>query len=294
MNITLIVTGKLEQIALGTALGRVFPDARFSSQKVYDPGGGFRGFTSSTVDRKTAGHPRSNVRQFAASLVTALEPGRRGFAAPDVVVGVEDLELANAHQPEVVVDTVRDAVRAHVEENFQGKKRDRVYEALREKASFHLLAPMVEAYFFGEEAALDRAGRVAGRVSQFDAGKCDPERFVVADVAYAAVPEPTGQRARADWRTSRGARERHPKKYVSYLADQHLDGDSRYRESTTGKAALESIAWDELLTVKNGVPFMRALLADLSRSTRVADGLEVGDTKCETWRSSIDQLLRNI
>jgi hypothetical protein len=104
--------------------------------------------------------PESDLAWFVAHLVAETYPGRHG-TPPDLVIGVDDVELVNAAHPDVVVQVPRDAVRSHVEQTWSGAARDRVYARLRDHCSFHLLKPMVEAYFFGEPAALERAGRVS-------------------------------------------------------------------------------------------------------------------------------------
>ncbi len=59
---------------------------------------------------------------------------------------------------------------------------------VRERCSFHLMAPMTEAYFFGEAAALKRAGAMRNP-SRFDRQVCDPEAFTVADSRYLGLAD---------------------------------------------------------------------------------------------------------
>jgi hypothetical protein len=69
-----------------------------------------------------------------------------------MVIVIDDLEIANFHQPELVTSGFHDAVDWYIQ-NYnwasQRTKQSRI-ERLRECCSFHLLVPMVEAYFFGE------------------------------------------------------------------------------------------------------------------------------------------------
>jgi hypothetical protein len=104
------------------------------------------------------------VRTFTDALVAeALFGNEPSGGPPELVIGVEDLELANIHQPEVVTRCIRRGVDDYFVRHPLGSSRteDRYRERLRTRCSFHLLVPMPEAYFFGERAALERAGVAA-------------------------------------------------------------------------------------------------------------------------------------
>lgn len=305
-KIALLVTGKTERLALAESLGRIFEadfcyvDSGDSSEDKLD------GFTSARIKPlgSAAPHPESNLAWFVSRLVATTYPGRHG-KPPDLVIGIDDLELENVDQPGVVVEALRDAVRAHVEQHFSGAQ-ERVYVQLRERCSFHLLKPMVEAYFFGESAALDRSGKAPSRLSRFDPGAVDPEDFLVSDPDYEAIPAPPREATRRksvrrkqkqDWRNSPERRPRHPKKYVQFLCDALGEGNTAYQESVGGAAALRTLAWDQVLSRPGQVAFARALLADLASAVapraRYA-ALFTEDPKCATWPPPMNNILRNL
>jgi hypothetical protein len=303
-TIALLVTGKTEFVALAESLRQVFPaDFSYVNDHVADPESRLRGFTS----RDCTGYvgapwsEESDLSWFVAHLVGAAFPGRHGDP-PDLVVGVDDVELLNAGHPEVVVQVLQDAVRAHVERNWTGTARERVYERLQDHCSFHLLKPMVEAYFFGEPAALERAGQISSRTSRFDPEKRDPEDFLVDDPDYLGTPEPPktarkSARAKRDWRLGTAKRPQHPKKYVQFLCDELGDGNTRYREVTGGKAALERLAWGEVLRRPEHASFARALLADIARTVPPRpqySEMLAKDPVCATWPPPRHRVLRNI
>lgn len=168
-RVALIVTGQAEHRALHLSLQRYFPDDRFEPQ--------YRdSFTSIPLPAAPAFNPErpSLVEKLATALVAAVDPGRTGEPA-DLAVLVDDLELANTGAPERVVRHLRMAVADHVQRRWpSADRRDRCLQLLQARCSFHLLAPMLEAYFFGEPAALRRAG--AQREPQLD-GARDLEDF---------------------------------------------------------------------------------------------------------------------
>jgi hypothetical protein len=307
-TIALLVTGKTELLGLADSLRRIFPaDFRYVNNPNVDPEQHLRGFTSGDV-RQLLGVPLkmgSNLEWFVEHLVAEAYPGRTG-KPPDLVVGVDDLELYNIGHPDIVVQVLRDAVRLHVERSFSGPTRERVYERLRGRCSFHLLKPMVETYFFGEPAALDRAGRASNRVSRFDRDACDPEDFQVEDPTYMAILEPPTTESRRksvrrkdkqDWRRSQERRPYHPKKYVQFLCDALGDGDTTYSEASGGASALRSLAWEMVLCRPDQVPFIRALLVDIARMVpprqEFAELITI-EPRCATWPPPRDMTLRNV
>jgi hypothetical protein len=62
-----------------------------------------------------------------------------------------------------------------------------VTERLREHCSFHLMCPMLEACFYGETAALQRAG--ARRPAKVDALHIDVEDFTTADAEFLSASD---------------------------------------------------------------------------------------------------------
>lgn len=278
-SVTLFVTGRLEEIALADSLRQVFDGVLFETRRL-------DGFTSARLPRERAADDKVRyVDSIAGHLVAEAFPGRTG-KPPDLVVAVDDLELANVDQPKVVVDHLKGAVRDHVERSFQAGARDRAYDAVRERCSFHLLCPMTEAYFFGEPAALTRAGTV--RASLFAEATADVEAFDVDDPTFLEPPDVAHE---GDWR--RADRRRHPKRYLKFLTDADGDGSGTYRETRGGVAALRTLAWSDVFRHRDRACFARSLFEDL------ADGLgraspHLGDVAAVTWLPGRAGILRNV
>ena len=257
-RVLLLVTGKCEQLGLPASLSRVFADADVSfeaNEWLIDS------FTSARLagDAPEEGIPRT-VDKFAQELVAAVEAD-----CPDLVVAIDDLELANLDQPESVVALFRSAVVRHLENHEfpSGRALARAKERLRARCSFHLFAPMIEAYFFAEAKALVRAGAV--QASKVDSAGIDLEKFVTTDARYLSVPDTDD---RQGW--ARPDRATHPKRYLKFLCDPGNPSSRKYREGRGGMAALSSLAWDDVFAPPEGVALARSLFADL------AEGLGVG------------------
>jgi hypothetical protein len=272
--IELIVTGKLEHKALASSLGKFVGSAcsiRAAAKRI-------DGFTSARFPIDPPPKARARVQKVAAHLVAAFDRS----APPDFAVLVDDLELYNLDQPDVVVDAFRDAVNAHLDERYSdAKARERCADKLRERASFHLLKPMAEAYFFAGTAALSAAN---ARLSPHLVAALDIEEFLVDSAFDPAYFAPTGQCATgsrqsscpwddSNWKpplppsVTKGAAPRalHPKKYVEYLArdDAPRDWCTTYEETTVGAAAMELVDWRALMSAEERCPFARALIEDL-------------------------------
>jgi len=284
VRVQLIVTGELERLGLHLSLRKLFAstgaDVEFlEPQKTQD-------FTSNRVGALLPPElaSKSLAAKLARALVLAVYPGRGGTMQADHVIAVDDLELVNADQPGHVLEYFRHAVRAHVDSTFPtATTRDRVYQALAERGSFHLLAPMAESYFFGEAAALQRA-KAHQATNRFDTAR-DLEDFEVDDAAYLA-PAPST----APWKAE--PRHRHPKNYVRYLCDPTGTQLRTYRETHEGLEALQVLDWTAVLRQEAHAAFARALIDD------VADALNVpspcpGTCSPLTMRKG-DGLLRNI
>jgi hypothetical protein len=165
-QVSVFVTGKCEE-AIGDALHALFPDLAVTVQPRRD------GFTSAALGESPILDPRSNLRKLAAALVAEVEPGRRS-KPPDMVIAIDDLELVNFDHPERPYLHFREAVRAHASEHPwpTALSRTRAEDRLRERCSFHLLVPMVEAYFFADPDALARCGASSEALVEDD-----PERL---------------------------------------------------------------------------------------------------------------------
>ena len=254
-QVVLIPTGRLEHAALGPSLKRLFPAHDFlprPKDQHHD------GFTSVDVAHITLrGAVPSNVDELAAELVASVSPGQRGKPA-DFAFLVEDLELLNDHQPARVVAVFRDAVERHVRVTWPSQAgQDRTFALVRERCSFHLFRPMTETYFYGEPAALQRAG--AARPPQLPAN-LDFEAFQASDQPFLQFPN--GQ---CDRIVDMPHRQRHPKSYLHFLCDPTLaDKKRRYRETRGGVDALSRLDWAQVLSSPPHCPFLHAFLDDLA------------------------------
>ena len=284
VRVQLIVTGELERLGLHLSLRKLF--ASTEADVEFLPPLKTQDFTSNRVGAllPTEQATRSLAAKLAGALVSTVYPGRGGAMQADHVIAVDDLELVNADQPAHVLEYFRHAVKAHVDSAFPSvTTRDRVYQALAEHGSFHLLAPMVESYFFGEAAALNRA-KANRAPNRFDTAR-DLEDFEVDDPAYLAPAPPT-----APWKTE--PRHRHPKNYVRYLCDPTGTQLRAYRETHEGLDALRVLAWPTVLENEAHATFARALVEDLADALNVPSPCP-GTCSPLTARKG-DGLLRNI
>ena len=257
-RVALLVTGDVEKRALHLSLKRIFPDVEFEPQQL-------DGFTSGELPVEPpafdAGNP-SLVDKLAAALVSAVDPGRSGTPA-DLAFLVDDFKLWNTRVPERAVHHIRVAVARQLEHRWPSSdRRRRSADLVRDRCSFHLLSPMVEAYFFGEPEALARAG--ATRPAQVDPSVTDIEDFLVADDAEFLAP-PDGKHP--IW--AKAHRARHPKCYVQFLCDPAGANPRAYRETKGGHEALRSLDWRAVLAPPSHVRFAAALSWPISpkRST---------------------------
>jgi hypothetical protein len=181
-RVALIVTGRLEEKGLPTALGRLFPNVEFVSEY-------FEGFTSNRLSAAPAPAQRpagimTNAEKLAEAMMLALDPGRNGIPA-DFAFALEDLELANDDQPERVVNVFREAVRSRLPHLYDtALRQNRCVTQVPLRCSFHLLRPMAEAYLFGDSEAVRRAG--VKRAPSLLEGR-DLEDFQTDDPDYRAI-----------------------------------------------------------------------------------------------------------
>lgn len=298
-SVVLVVTGKMEAMALHDSLGRIFPEHRFHVWPRVD------GFTSTRLppaDGPLSERHRTRVATFATTLIARLRGGRKDAPRADFVLGIEDLELCNAEQPEHVVAALRHAV-AESLATWDGPAARRLPDEVRERCSFHVMAPMTEAYFFADPAALARATAPGpSRPNQFDSRVCDVEQFLVSDADYQTPPTlPKAARGANDWRCD--DRARHPKHYLEFLTDPQLSGRGRYDETRHGCDALRELDWPALASEARTRPaarFARSLLADLVDMLGVPShhpGLQtLSLAACHplTWPPPGHQVLRNL
>lgn len=289
-RIKLIVTGDMEQSAIAPSLKRVFPDGTGGLSVEYLRPRQVKGFTSNPLRNPVprAIELRSKVIKLARATVDEALDGA------DLVIALDDLELANAHQPHVVVEWVRRAVQDDLERRAStlgSASEKRLRESIRSRCSFHLLVPMTEAYFFGgDRNPIDRI-----------APGCRP-RLVRPDVEDFETDDPGHAEtvARENARLwALGHRwwhhERHPKHYLEHLA---WKSGTEYHETTSGSDALKEIDWKRVPPDENSVRFLRSLFRDLADFFGVESPLEPGEPSPYTYPGrDVDRrslVLRNI
>lgn len=247
------------------------PQAEIGSDRDHFP---LDGITSVALTQNSVSNPPEAATTLVGRAVQEAIGDRRKTPA-DLVIILDDLELANAHQPSVVLDVVRSAAEVHVQglgnPNHQAKARG----ALKDKISFHLVVPMVEAWFFGDPAALARAGVLANPAPQIPPGT-DLEAFRTNDEAYGAAsaedcPGWAAQRKsqrknlRPKW-LGASDRTRHPKGYLQWpTRDPGAKGCTRYSETKSGFPALAGLDRSAVFTGRpqGHLSYLRALIEDL-------------------------------
>jgi hypothetical protein len=251
--VALITTGVMEHRALGKSLKRLFPNDEFVN---WPPDGPLPGFTSGRVlvpsqfDDSTA--IPSELNELATSLVGLADRPRRQQRF-DFVFVLEDLELVNQEQPETVVEAFRNAVDTYVRENGL-QLPPNISERVREQCSFHLFRPLTEAYFFGEPAAIRRAGAQRPWIVS-----ADFERFETGDPTYLGLPKGTQEVCEMP------NRKLHPKHYLRFLCDPGRPASGAgYRETKNGVRALEHLDWEQVVSAEPRCPFLHAFLDDLA------------------------------
>lgn len=289
-RVALIVTGQAEHRALHLSLKRLFQDVQF--EPMYR-----ESFTANPLPEVPALEPTrpTLVHKLAGALVAAVDPGRTNEPA-DFAVLIDDLELANAAAPERAIRHLRAAVKDYIERQWpNADRRDRCSQRVKDRCSFHLFAPMLETYFFGEPAALRRAG--ATREPSLDATR-DIEDFETTDAEYlAACPPVAGEGAQARpppawafWPA------RHPKRYLQFLCDPSGSDPRAYQETKGGCEALRTLDWHAVLARRDHVRFGRSFLLDLADALGRDDLVRLwqGASHPLTSHPGRDRVLRNL
>lgn len=285
MRVAIVPTGRMEWLALPEALQRLFPEHDFYSvpeQRAYDSGGPLNGFTSCVIS--PVAQPSDRVMELLA--VAAQEAlGDRAKGAADLVLILEDLELANLDGSEVVLQHVAVAARQHLERVQQRAPRTR--DALRDRVSFHLASPMIEAWLFGDRAALVRAGVPPDGKPVRLADTQALERFDTQDPDYdlasrASCPR-LKEKQRPKWLGA--ARQRHPKGYLQWLClDENAPSCTSYEETEGGARALRELRWAGVL--EREMPLLAAMLEDLAYGLRA----DLGGRRGREWRNWLARL----
>lgn len=284
-TIQLVVTGDLEE-RLPDVLGRLFPDADFPPvQRALS-------FTATSIGAPAplpAGSLPDVLKGFElmSRTLAAIDPGSHGNPA-DYAIAIDDLEVENRGNEAAVIDHVRfllghlidrgphdrkgnPLVSVRPDEPDRGISRplktpQRRRDALRERCSFHLVAPMIEAPFFADFAAV-RSGldRRPVAAPNFDPATEDCELFATSDPGYLAPPDDwraPGQSFAASW--ARANRRHHPKHYLEYLLDPGGLERRPYREKVDGALILAQLDWRSVFSVAAHATLLRSLIDDVA------------------------------
>ena len=263
-RIGLITTGDCEHRALPGSLRRFFKEIDVEFVSV-----GARCSDSVTSRHLTYPAPTTGVPTLVDKLVARMTAEIERRDAPDFVVVIDDLELVNRATPQDVVALFRDSARRQLAQAPTHRRAER----FQQRCSFHLFAPMLEAYFFGEPAALTRAGAKGPAF-------LDPTRpledFMSADIAYLAS-------------TTSALDAQHPKLYLRFLA-----APGGYRETKGGCAALETLDWSQVFRhPADRLEFACSLFDDLCDALEVVSPLPTRGTQHLTARRS-GGVMRNL
>ena len=314
MRVGLILTGQMEFLGLPVALGRLFPAHTFEAipyleaagQRAAEPFNGFTSGAAGALLEYVHGDPPSNLDKLIVELALATY-------RYDLVVLLDDLELANIDRPGDVVEAVRRATTRFLD-SLGGRERRSMTLALQKRASLHLAVPMAEVWFFGDHNALVLAGVPRDDRGAFVhppqvRGGCDLEDFLVVEHDYL---HDDGARCTAlhefNKRKRRGqemkvvpwlkeGRERHPKHYLEYLC---LDETCRrlcstYRETTSGVQALLATPFERLMRQPNQFKYLRSFLNDLACALEGGPRFEGGEAPLTSVQALPDDpLLRNL
>ncbi len=307
----------MELKALPRALGELFPGHDFyslpsdkevkSNDKMGFP---VQSFTSCDVSR-LAGRPCGAADKLIERAVGEAI-GNRGSPPADLVLIIDDLELYNIHQPAAVVGIIREAARRYLDRiAADNGNTERHAQALRERVSFHLAKPMIEAWLFADPAGPTNAGVPASRVPKLKTLN-DPECFCCDDAAFAADSgaecaawnalssdterqKSRKKKLRPIWLNWDDRRLLHPKAYLAWLC---MDSDdktcSTYSETKGGAAALERIAWNSLLAEVDHCCFVRSMVNDIAFHLGLAEHAGACASETDLAAAPRDQLLRNV
>lgn len=278
MRVRLIVTGDLERAALHTSLARLFPVDGAGQPVTFLRPLKVDCTTTRPLPAAAEGPIPAPISRLVAKLVGEMWNGSEpAVGTPELVMAVDDLELANLGQPKGVLTWLKRAIEAEVVRRYPTPRHaERLREGLRERCSFHFLVPMVEAYFFGETAALHRAGVAEEHPALLVHG--DVETFESADPTYLAEVGPRNARMH-DRGLAWYRHEQHPKHYLEHLVAR----SGGFYGEAEGQPALETLNWPQVPADLRATPFLRSLCEDLADALGVTSPLAPGRCHKLTW-----------
>lgn len=259
--VQLIVTGDLEQFALAKALSAAFPSSDSGAPVIWRP--------ATKIDEPAKSRlrpihqvdaPHDSMMKLAESLRTVNLPKSPGQSPPDLLLVIGDVELHNLGNEQSLIEHLQAAVPRMLAERPSGEQAS-LAAALRERCSYHLFRPMVEATFFGDAQALKVAGVIRLQQPLEDLISCrDVEEFESVDPLWAPECKEKNRKKVAEgkewWR-----HERHAKEYLTHLASSKRGGLGY--STNRGFKALSTLHWPTVVNTQPS-PYLRALFDDLA------------------------------
>ena len=287
-KIQLIVTGDLEKLALHTALAERFPDVRNGKRVEWARPRKTHGATSRPLG--PPGQAIGTMKGLALAAIVEAELGGSGGPA-DLVVVVDDGEVGNMDDGANVVAHFRLAMTEVINARASDPAaKHALRQLVRERISYHLLMPMVEAHFFVGRASLSACGVGANVAPKL--ATADVERFESNDPGWLpeCVASNTERQESAPW----WRHECHPKYYLQHLLDRSSGGI--YEEtSASAQKALALVEWP--LNAGADAQFARSLFEDLADWFQVPNPMGAGTCAPSTWPGPLTKpgtlLLRN-
>jgi hypothetical protein len=262
------------------ALGRSFPGATFELVR-----GIHQGFTCRQTPPEFTPEVAPQLVEVLVNTLLGAVTDRKGRF--DFAIVVDDLEVENWGRAGDVVAHFRSAAQYVLR-----RETAKSAQTLREKCSFHLLHPMLEALFFADLAALAVAGVPAS--AQVLRAPGDPEQFTATDPAYLNAPEePKRSRKKGVRRWAVAERVHKPKHYLIYLSEQ--PGGTPYHETGDehgGALALRGLAWPQVFGRAHECCFARSLFEDIAVMLDRPNPYP-GSCAPETWAAQ-PSTLRNV
>jgi hypothetical protein len=257
ITIELVVTGDLEEAALAHFLDQILQTwspniaITFQTRKI-------SGFTSRTLPASLpadASAETASVEFFAAAIsaLTRRSKAVSSLKKPDYVIAVEDVEVANHHQPCIV----RDYARASAAFWLASQTSQLAVDA-NQRVSFHFLHLMAENYLLADATLTATLGLAAHPA----ATTMDPE-FVIdpSNSAWLAHCQARNTRMSnigySHWRE-----ELHAKNWLNWQIEQHQPA-ARYKEKDQGAQALRNLDPATLWRQPDHCPWLAALILDL-------------------------------
>lgn len=272
-RVAIVPTGEMEQRGLPAALSSLFPCHDFISVPA-SPCSSFTSDASGTASLPQQRLPKPSVAErLVQQAAFACAGGRRGGAA-DFAIIIDDLEVPNLEQPDVVVDHMRQAARHHVDRirEIDRISAEETAGILKDRVSFHLASPMIEAWLLADPGGAKRAGAHPRLLPPQLEPHCDPEFLRIVDACFlhdegGYLPD----NVKPAWLKKSNVRPHHAKAYLSWLClDPEVRGATRYQESGTGAAALGGLNWPAVFPdATPRMPFLSALINDLSAALGV-------------------------